>query len=253
MVFSGNQTIYLGTIQYYTYPNIEKLADFTQKLADSINLTALEYKYHAFANGGITFLRFLAESHIILDIYVETKTIDIMIVSCKAFNAQKINYCVKSNNFKLQKYDTFIKGKFQGWHSPKQKNAIAHIKRESRLESAGLCMICGRNPILNTKYCANCALKGSIRSKERTSALRSKILDHYGRRCSCCSESEYLFLTVDHVNNNGSLERKIYRGSMALYNHIITENYPSQYQILCMNCNFGKRMNGGVCPHKGSK
>jgi hypothetical protein len=26
-------------------------------------------------------------------------------------------------------------------------------------------------------------------------------------------------------------------------------NYPEGFQILCMNCQFGKRMNNGVCPH----
>jgi hypothetical protein len=30
----------------------------------------------------------------------------------------------------------------------------------------------------------------------------------------------------------------------------VRNGFPPGYQVLCMNCNHGKRMNNGVCPHK---
>lgn len=85
--------------------------------------------------------------------------------------------------------------------------------------------------------------------------LRAKkaILDHYGWKCGCCGETTYHFLTVDHVQNDGFKDKNCSGKKITglnLYRKIIKENFPSRYQILCMNCNHGKRMNGGVCPHK---
>lgn len=78
------------------------------------------------------------------------------------------------------------------------------------------------------------------------------VLDHYGRYCACCKESTEFFLSVDHVNNDGYLDkdsngRRVNGGR--LYRKIVVADYPETYQILCMNCNYGKMMNNGICPH----
>ena len=36
---------------------------------------------------------------------------------------------------------------------------------------------------------------------------------------------------------------------MTIFRKIIRGGFPANYQILCANCNWGKEMNGGVCPH----
>lgn len=80
---------------------------------------------------------------------------------------------------------------------------------------------------------------------------KQKVLDHYGRICNCCGETEEKFLTIDHVNNDGHLERKGRGGqSDNIIFHIVRDNFPPSYQILCMNCNLGKSRNDGTCPHK---
>ena len=76
-----------------------------------------------------------------------------------------------------------------------------------------------------------------------------------GYRCNCCGETEKLFLTIDHIDNNGATERKQLFGKRAsagypFYKWLVKNDFPPGYQVLCMNCNFGKRMNNGVCPHK---
>lgn len=38
--------------------------------------------------------------------------------------------------------------------------------------------------------------------------IKQKVFDHYGERCACCGETERLFLTLDHVNNDGAEHRR---------------------------------------------
>lgn len=47
------------------------------------------------------------------------------------------------------------------------------------------------------------------------------------------------------------LDRKIHRTSSKLFASLKKAGWPKdRYQLLCANCNFGKMMNGGACPHK---
>ena len=93
---------------------------------------------------------------------------------------------------------------------------------------------------------------------EKRLQLRQLIFNHYGNMCACCGETESLFLSIDHVNNDGASERRSKKDGKRLtginfYIQIVKENFPDRYQILCMNCNFGKYRNGGVCPHETLK
>ena len=82
-----------------------------------------------------------------------------------------------------------------------------------------------------------------------------------GYCCSCCGETIIEFLTLDHINNDGAHHRRklcnesrnisATRGR-ALYRWIVRNDFPPIFQVLCCNCNFGKQINGGVCPHEKS-
>lgn len=81
--------------------------------------------------------------------------------------------------------------------------------------------------------------------------LRAEMLVAYGGRCACCGESEPVFLQLDHVHNDGHLDRKAHKTSTKLFAVLRRQNWPRErYQLLCANCNFGKLLNRGVCPHK---
>lgn len=92
--------------------------------------------------------------------------------------------------------------------------------------------------------------------KKRRSELRQRILDYYGAVCKCCGEHRVLFLTIDHVNNDGSSHRKKLGGTnrsgndMKVLKDIVDRDFPDDYQILCYNCNCGKQRNNGICPHE---
>jgi hypothetical protein len=84
----------------------------------------------------------------------------------------------------------------------------------------------------------------------RSANLKRKVVDHYGGFCACCGECEFIFLQIDHVNNDGATHRIETGGSgSATYAWLIRNGYPDGFQVLCANCNLGKQINGGICPH----
>lgn len=72
--------------------------------------------------------------------------------------------------------------------------------------------------------------------------------------CECCGEANKLFLTIDHVNNDGAEDRKRnHRAGIVLGSRLFRKNVDlSRYQTLCYNCNCGRQSSPvkGVCPHK---
>lgn len=82
-----------------------------------------------------------------------------------------------------------------------------------------------------------------------TFRLKSQVFEHYGGKCSCCDESQFEFLSIDHINNDGCKHRKkIKKSGTHFYKWIIDNNYPNDLQILCLNCNLSKGFYG-YCPH----
>ena len=81
--------------------------------------------------------------------------------------------------------------------------------------------------------------------------LKMKAFDVYGRVCVWCGEDDITSLTIDHIKNNGSkhLDKKGYRlqGSR-IYTWLKAHNYPSDFQVLCFNCNHAKSFHNGVLP-----
>ena len=80
--------------------------------------------------------------------------------------------------------------------------------------------------------------------------LRMSVLQAYGQQCECCGEKEPLFLTIDHINGGGNVHRKIVGGGFPMYRWLKKQGFPKGYRVLCFNCNCGRQLNGGVCPHK---
>lgn len=61
-------------------------------------------------------------------------------------------------------------------------------------------------------------------------------------------------LTIDHIFEDGKAHREELgtRHTIALYQWLINNDFPDTFQVLCMNCNFAKYLNGGLCPHQES-
>lgn len=88
---------------------------------------------------------------------------------------------------------------------------------------------------------------------------RSEVIAAYGGKCACCGETEPTFLVIDHVNDDG-YKYRWKKGSSSYGPHsgaqllafIRDAGFPSDYQVLCANCNTSKSINGGFCSHIGA-
>lgn len=91
--------------------------------------------------------------------------------------------------------------------------------------------------------------------RKRNAQIRDEAFAAYGGyRCVCCGETEPLFLSLDHIENDGGEFRKNELGvrtaaGVHTYRWLKRNGWPPAVQVLCMNCQHGKRMNKGTCPH----
>ena len=73
--------------------------------------------------------------------------------------------------------------------------------------------------------------------------LKAEVLNVYGGQCVCCGEGNFVFLTIDHVNNDGYRQRtrtSSFSGT-TMYRWLKKNKYPQgQFQVLCWNCNCAK-------------
>jgi hypothetical protein len=121
---------------------------------------------------------------------------------------------------------------------------------------SGLCVYCGhRPPDPGGSKCEACRVKNREYGKRR----KDLCFSHYGGYiCSCCGETEEKFLTLDHIHNDGAAHRRHmngdrrYRGT-SIYGWLIRNRFPAGFQVLCFNCNCGKHLNGGICPHEAKR
>jgi hypothetical protein len=119
-----------------------------------------------------------------------------------------------------------------------------------RRMAEGRCTICNAAELATKRYCASCLEKVLASDRIYAAKLKRRIFGEYGDRCSCCGESDPRFLSIDHSNDDGHEMRKIHGVGTKFYRWIIRNNFPEDLRLLCYNCNIGRSLNGGVCPHK---
>jgi hypothetical protein len=145
-------------------------------------------------------------------------------------------------------------------------------ERAAERTNKGLCIRCGNPAMPQKKYCSACKEKLSIYYKnlpnERKDMIRKRqkafedanryhlelkkqTMVHYGGKCACCGESELVFLTLDHIDNNGN-EHRVFlgnQGGVNFYRKMRQQGFPPGLQVLCWNCNEAKQILG-YCPHQ---
>ena len=131
-----------------------------------------------------------------------------------------------------------------------------------------LCITCKISPQLinpttgyGLSYCGSCR---ATYKRGWNIALKREIMGWYGTVCVCCGEGGLSFLTLDHIKDDGVREfngipasRRVGNdrnvgGGVHLYRKIRKagfEKRPIGMQVLCFNCQWGKQLNRGHCPH----
>lgn len=95
--------------------------------------------------------------------------------------------------------------------------------------------------------------KEGDKTRRLNAILKNEIFMAYGGWvCKCCGETEKSFLSIDHINNDGAKMRRegVHGVSNQFYRWLKKNGYPDGFQVLCMNCQWGKHINKGVCPHQ---
>ena len=88
--------------------------------------------------------------------------------------------------------------------------------------------------------------------KAYRAALKIEAFNAYGGPiCICCGEDDPDFLTIEHSNGDGAKHRK--ENGPKIYSWLKRNGYPQNrgLEVLCFNCQFGRRLNRGRCPHEG--
>lgn len=122
--------------------------------------------------------------------------------------------------------------------------------RAAKRIALGKCSKCGRKNLVTKRHCRACAKKHQESARKNYLIMRDRVFEAYGGYCcACCGEKERAFLTIDHIHNDGCKHRKEI-GQSNCYRWLRDNDYPSGFQVLCMNCQWGRKNCNGVCPHQ---
>lgn len=119
------------------------------------------------------------------------------------------------------------------------------------------CATCG-TPFVGSmeqrRYCSTPCRQTALEIQRRAAHRRERIaaLQAYGGAepaCSCCGENTQEFLALDHIDGGGHTHRQE-TGGGGFYSWLKRNHYPAGFRVLCHNCNFGRQLNGGTCPHE---
>ena len=67
--------------------------------------------------------------------------------------------------------------------------------------------------------------------------------------CKYCKITDMDMLSLDHIDGRKNSGHEDGLSSEKMYSWLRTSGYPPGHQVLCMNCNAGKR-DHGKCPHE---
>lgn len=102
------------------------------------------------------------------------------------------------------------------------------------------------------RYYKNNREKAIKRNKNYRNKIKLIVYNHYSNfniKCNCCGENTIEFLSIDHVNNDGAINRTTIGKNLVYW--LYKNNFPPGFQILCHNCNFAKgKDEDHICPHK---
>jgi hypothetical protein len=94
------------------------------------------------------------------------------------------------------------------------------------------------------------------RMRRRAAQRKALVLAHYGEECACCGTTARL--SIDHIDGGGGAHRReLYgdprKGGGQFIDWLISNGFPSGYQILCVPCNTSKGERERCSLNHGSK
>ena len=121
-------------------------------------------------------------------------------------------------------------------------NTCLNANQRDRYARAGKYRDTGR------QYRKKNRLKIAERKGKYNIKLKQDVLSHYSAELKCkrCRYTDIRALTIDHIDGNGWKHRREL-GACNLYSWLKRNGYPTGFQVLCMNCQFIKRIENHEC------
>lgn len=146
-------------------------------------------------------------------------------------------HCIACNRWKDIALDTFQprKDAWDGLYAycqdcRREEEKISRQKVRDAKRAVGISTYAGtwqqRNPKARSEY-----------NTRTYREYRDKVIDAYGGGCCKCGFKDRRALHIDHVNGDGSIDRKKHGTALQMVRRIIKNHFPPEYQILCANCN----------------
>jgi hypothetical protein len=158
--------------------------------------------------------------------------------------------CAREYSKQWNKDHPEANGERQRRYGQKHPDRVAQSQKEWRERNPGAAETAQRRWLER-----NPEWRVQITKKYRDQNRQAAFLAYGGFRCACCGETEPMFLTIDHIENDGNVHRRATRtkGGSEFFAWLRRQGYPPGFQVLCRNCNWGKHANGGVCPHQSTE
>jgi hypothetical protein len=146
-----------------------------------------------------------------------------------------------------------IKNKEEVKHIRAGSNLINYLIRENFPK--GYQVLCG-----NCNWLKHFELKGKKLSTKKENVqkrivlnnVKKEVMTHYSKgkiQCACCGFGNLLALTMDHIKGRKDVKHRVdYQGKL-LYYWLRRNDYPKDFQVLCIMCNLAKHDND-KCPHQ---
>jgi hypothetical protein len=127
---------------------------------------------------------------------------------------------------------------------------FAECHPDRKHQAKGLCNPCYTKQLLKGDY-------GEIHKQQvraNYDRYREDMFNALGHTCACCGEPEKVFLSLEHLKQNGNEHRRRVGGNKCSTFSALLDarkhGFPKdEYGVLCMNCQRGTLLPEG-CPHK---
>lgn len=103
-----------------------------------------------------------------------------------------------------------------------------------------------KKKIHNATYRAKHGEEIKARNRKAREDIKNEVLLHYGTCCVDCGFADKRALQIDHIRNDGNIERAKLGGKnfsgYRFYQWLKKQGWPDGYQTLCANCNIIKHV-----------
>ena len=139
-------------------------------------------------------------------------------------------------------------GRLNNGRKKRYRSKICRICERAEKVINGICKMCCQPTKPGSTLCEKHLQTLRICKKRQNEKDKALVLKNYGESCAYCNKTGAIFLTVDHIDNNGAEHRKKLRAGKNqghnIYAWLRKNNFPAGYQILCYNCNCAKQTHG---------